>query len=98
MTLSIPRDRSGTFNPKLIAKYQRRFPDFDNKIISMYARGMTVREIRGHVEELYGIEVSPDLISAITAAVLEQVTEWQNRPLDVCYPLIFGSSGDFGEG
>lgn len=89
MTLSIPRDRSGTFDPKLIAKYQRRFPDFDNKIISMYARGMTVREIRGHVEELYGIEVSPDLISAITAAVLEQVTEWQNRPLDVCYPLIF---------
>lgn len=89
MTLSIPRDRSGTFNPKLIAKYQRRFPDFDNKIISMYARGMTVREIRGHVEELYGIEVSPDLISAITDAVLEQVTEWQNRPLDVCYPLIF---------
>lgn len=89
MTLAIPRDRAGTFDPKLIGKYQRRFPDFDNKIISMYARGMTVREIRGHVEELYGIEVSADLISAITDAVLEQVTEWQNRPLDVCYPLIF---------
>lgn len=89
MTLSIPRDRSGTFDPKLIAKYQRRFPDFDTKVISMYARGMTVREIRGHLEELYGIDVSPDLISAVTDAVLEQVTEWQNRPLDVCYPLVF---------
>jgi putative transposase len=64
MTLSVPRDRAGTFDPKLIAKYQRRFPDFDDKIISMYARGMTVREIRGHLEELYGIEVSLDLISA----------------------------------
>jgi putative transposase len=89
MTLSIPRDRSGTFDPKLIAKYQRRFPDFDTKVISMYARGMTVREIRGHLEELYGIDVSPDLISAVTDAVLEQVAEWQNRPLDVCYPLVF---------
>jgi putative transposase len=89
MTLSIPRDRSGTFDPQLIAKYQRRFPDFDAKIISMYARGMTVREIRGHLEELYGIDVSPDLISAVTDAVLEEVAEWQNRPLDICYPLVF---------
>lgn len=82
MTLSIPRDRAGTFDPKLIAKYQRRFPDFDDKIISMYARGMTVRETRGHLEELYGIDVSPDLISAVTDAVLEEVAEWQNGPLD----------------
>ena len=89
MTLAIPRDRAGTFDPKLIAKYQRRFPDFDDKIISMYARGMTVREIRGHLEELYGIDVSPDLISAVTDAVLEEVAEWQNRPLDACYPLVF---------
>ena len=89
MTLSVPRDRAGTFNPKLIAKYQRRFPDFDDNIISMYARGMTVREIRGHLEELYGIEVSPDLISAVTDAVLDEVAEWQNRPLDLCYPLVF---------
>ena len=89
MTLAVPRDRAGTFDPKLIAKYQRRFPDFDNKIISMYARGMTVREIRGHLEELYGIEVSPDLISAVTDAVLDEVAEWQNRPLDLCYPLVF---------
>jgi putative transposase len=89
MTLSIPRDRAGSFDPKLIAKYQRRFPDFDDKIVSMYARGMSVREIRGHLEELYGIDVSPDLISAVTDAVLEEVTEWQNRPLDGCYPLVF---------
>jgi putative transposase len=89
MTLSISRDRAGTFDPKLIAKYQRRFPDFDDKIISMYARGMSVREIRGHLEELYGIDVSADLISAVTDAVLEEVAEWQNRPLDVCFPLVF---------
>ena len=89
LMLDIPRDRAGTFDPKLIAKYQRRFPDFDDKIISMYARGMTVREIRGHLEELYGIDVSPDLISTITDAVLEAVAEWQGRPLDACYPLVF---------
>jgi putative transposase len=71
LTLDTPRDRLGTFNPKLIAKYQRRFPDFDGKIISIYARGMTMREIRGHLEELYGIDVSPDLISTVTEAVLE---------------------------
>jgi putative transposase len=89
VTLAVPRDRAGTFDPQLIAKYQRRFPDFDDKIISMYARGMTVREIRGHLEELYGIEVSPDLISAVTDAVLDEVAEWQNRPLDAGYPLVF---------
>ncbi len=89
VTLDVPRDRAGTFDPKLIAKYQRRFPDFDDKIISMYARGMTVREIRGHLEELYGIEVSADLISTVTDAVLEAVAEWQGRPLDACYPLVF---------
>ena len=89
VTLDVPRDRAGTFDPKLIAKYQRRFPDFDDKIISMYARGMTVREIRGHLDELYGIDVSPDLISTVTNAVLEAVAEWQGRPLDACYPLVF---------
>ena len=88
VTLDIPRDRAGTFDPKLIAKYQRRFPDFDDKIVSTYARGMTVREIRGHLEELYGIDVSPGLISTITDAVLETVAEWQGRPLDACYPLV----------
>jgi hypothetical protein len=87
--LDIPRDRAGTFDPQLIAKYQRRFPDFDDKIISMYARGMSVRAIRDHLEELYGIDVSPDLISTVTDAVLDEVAEWQNRPLDACYPLVF---------
>lgn len=85
----IPRDREGTFDPKLIQRYQRRFPGFDDKIVSMYARGMTVREIQGHLLELYGLEVSPDLISTITDAVLETVAEWQNRPLEPSYPLVF---------
>lgn len=89
VTLDIPRDRAGTFDPKLIAKYQRRFPEFDDKIISMYARGMSVRDIRGHLEDLYGIEVSPELISTVTDAVLETVAEWQGRPLDSLYPLVF---------
>jgi putative transposase len=89
LTIAVPRDREGSFDPKLIAKYQRRFPDFDHKIVSMYARGLSVREIRGHLEEIYGIEVSPDLISAVTDAVLEEVAEWQNRPLDAMFPLIF---------
>src|SRR5436305_8744373 len=88
VTLASPRDRAGTFDPKLLAQAQRRFPDFDDKIVSMYARGMTVREIRGHLEELYGTEVSPELISAVTDAVLEEVAEWQNRPLEAVYPLI----------
>jgi putative transposase len=89
MTLAVPRDRAGSFDPKLIAKYQRRFPDFDDKIVSMYARGLSVREIRSHLEEIYGIDVSPDLISAVTDAVLDEVAEWQNRLLDAVYPLIF---------
>jgi putative transposase len=87
--LAVPRDRSGSFDPQLIAKYQRRFPGFDEKIISMYARGMTVREIQGHLRELYGVDVSPDLISTVTDAVLEEVAEWQNRPLEVLYALVF---------
>ena len=89
LDLRIPRDREGTFDPKLIQRYQRRFPGFDEKIVSMYARGMTVREIQGHLLELYGLEVSPDLISTVTDAVLETVAEWQNRPLEPMYPLVF---------
>lgn len=89
MALAVPRDRLSTFDPLLIAKYQRRFPGFDEKIISMYARGMSTREIQGHLRELYGLDVSPDLVSAVTDAVLEEVTEWQNRPLEALYPLIF---------
>jgi putative transposase len=87
--LAVPRDRLATFDPQLIAKYQRRFPGFDEKIISMYARGMSVREIQGHLRDLYGIDVSPDLVSAVTDAVLEDIAEWQNRPLDALYPLVF---------
>jgi Transposase, Mutator family len=79
----------GSFDPKLIQRYQRRFPGFDEKIVSMYARGMTVREIQGHLLEIYGLEVSPDLISTVTDAVLETVAEWQNRPLEAMYPLVF---------
>ena len=89
LTISVPRDRAGSFDPVLIAKCQRRLPDFDEKIISMYARGLSVREIRAHPEEIYGINVSPDLISAVTDAVLEEVAEWQDRPLDAVYPLVF---------
>ena len=89
LDIRVPRDREGTFDPKLIARYQRRFPGFDDKIVSMYARGMTVREIQGHLFEIYGLEVSPDLISTVTDAVLEAVGEWQNRPLEASYPLVF---------
>ena len=87
--LEVPRDRQASFDPQLIAKYQRRFPGFDEKIISMYARGMSTREIVGHLRDLYGIDVSPDLISAVTDAVLEEVAGWQARPLEATYPLIF---------
>src|SRR6202158_5621501 len=87
--LEIPRDRQASFDPQLIAKYQRRFPGFDDKIISMYARGMSTREIVGHLRDLYGIDVSPDLISAVTDAVLEEVAAWQARPLEAIYPLVF---------
>jgi putative transposase len=89
IALEVPRDRAGTFEPKLIPKGQTRFDGFDEKIVSLYARGMSVREIRAHLEELYGVEVSPDLISRVTDAVLEEVREWQNRPLEAVYPIVF---------
>jgi putative transposase len=89
LALDIPQDRQGTFDPQLIAKYQRRFPGFDEKIVSIYARGMSVREIQGHIRELYGLDVSPDLVSTVTDAVLEEVAVWQNRPLEPVYPLVF---------
>ena len=89
LELEVPRDRQASFDPQLIAKYQRRFPGFDDKVISMYARGMSTREIVGHLRELYGIEVSPDLISAVTDAVLEEIAAWQARPLEATYPLVF---------
>src|SRR4051794_677966 len=78
-----------SFDPQLIAKYQRRFPGFDDKIVSMYARGMSTREIVGHLRELYGIDVSSDLVSAVTDVVLEEVAAWQARPLEAVYPLVF---------
>ena len=84
-----PRDRQSTFDPQLIAKYQRRFPGFDDKIILMYARGMGTREITAHLRELYGIDVSADLISAVTDAVLDEIAAWQARPLEPVYPLVF---------
>lgn len=76
VVLDIPRDRNGSFDPLLIAKFQRRFPEFDTKIISMYARGMTPREIQRYIQEIYGVEASPSLISAITDAVMEEVIAW----------------------
>jgi putative transposase len=87
--IEVPRDRAGTFEPHLIPKGQTRFDGFDDKIISLYARGMTVREIQGYLAELYGTEVSPDFISKVTDAVLEEVREWQSRPLDPVYPVVF---------
>src|SRR6516164_1237957 len=89
LDLQVPRDRQASFEPQLIAKYRRRFPDFDDKVVSLYAQGMTAREIQGHLRELYGVEVSPDLISVVTDAPLEQVAEWQNRPLDALHALVF---------
>jgi putative transposase len=89
LAIAVPRDRQSSFDPQLIAKYQRRFPGFDDKIVSMYARGMSTREITGHLDELYGIDVSPDLISTVTDAVLDEVAIWQQRPLDPVYPLVF---------
>ena len=89
MPLAIPRDRQGRFEPQLIEKYRRRFPGFDEKIISLYARGVTTREIQAHVRELYGIEISPDLVSVVTDAVHEEVRGWQNRPLEPTYAIVF---------
>ena len=87
--VTIPRDREARFDPVLIGKYQRRLPDFDEKVISMYARGMSTREIQGHLEEIYGAEVSPQLISTVTDAVSAEVAEWQSRPLEPLYPVLF---------
>ena len=87
--LEVPRDREGSFEPQLVRKRQRRFAGFDDKVISLYARGMTVREIQGHLEELYEVKVSPDLISRVTDAVHEEVTAWQNRTLAPVWPIVY---------
>jgi putative transposase len=87
--IEVPRDRDSSFEPQLVKKRQTRFAGFDAKILALYARGMTVRDIQGHLEDLYGVEVSPDLISRVTSAVMEDVVAWQNRPLDAVYPIVY---------
>lgn len=87
--IAVPRDRESGFAPVIVPKGETRFVGFDDKIISMYARGMTAREIQTHLEEIYGIEISPSLISRITDAVTEEVRLWQNRPLDSLYPIVY---------
>ncbi|MFM9896887.1 IS256 family transposase [Achromobacter xylosoxidans] len=89
LRVDIPRDRDGSFAPILIPKHERRFTGFDDKIIAMYARGMTVREIQGFLAEQYGTEVSPEFISSVTDAVMDEVTAWQTRPLETMYPVVF---------
>ncbi len=89
LPIEIPRDRDGSFEPQLIPKHQTRWSGFDDKILSLYARGMTVREIQGHLEEMYGTEVSPSLISSVTDAVIDEVKAWQVRPLDALYPIVY---------
>jgi len=89
LLLDVPRDREGTFEPRLVAKHDRRFAGFDEKILALYARGMTVREIQGFLADMYAVEVSPDLISTVTDAVVAEVTAWQSRPLEPMYPVVF---------
>lgn len=87
--IEVPRDREGTFEPQLIGKHERRLPGFDEKVIALYARGMTTREIQGHLRDLYQVEVSPTLISSVTDAVLEDAKAWQSRPLEAVYPIVY---------
>ena len=89
VTIRSPRDRNGTFEPQIVRKRQTRWVGFDEKLISLYARGMTVREIQGHLAEIYGTEISPDLISKITDAVIEDAKAWQNRPLERVYAIVY---------
>jgi len=87
--IEVPREREGSFEPQLIGKHERRLTGFDDKIIAMYARGMTVREIQAFLAEMYAVDVSPDLISSVTDAVMSEVTTWQARPLEAMYPVVF---------
>ena len=89
VVLDIPRDRHGQFDPALIPKYARRFPGFDEKIIALYARGMSTRDIRGHIQELYGIDVSANLVSAVTESVMADALAWQSRPLESTYAIVY---------
>jgi len=87
--IAVPRDREGSFEPKIVEKHQTRWTGFDAKVLSMYARGMTTREIQGHLQEIYGVEVSPTLISQVTEEVMEEVKGWQSRPLEAVYPIVY---------
>ena len=89
LRIETPRDRDGSFEPLLVPKHARRFTGFDDKIVALYARGLTVREIQGYLVETYGTEVSPDFISTVTDGVLAEVTAWQSRPLEPVYPVVF---------
>ena len=89
LDIAVPRDRDSSFEPVIIPKGQSRFTGFDDKIIAMYARGMTTRDIQAHLEEIYGVEISPTLVSQVTKAVADDVEQWQNRPLDEIYPIIY---------
>lgn len=89
LPIEIPRDRHATFEPQIVEKHQTRWVGFDDKILSLYARGMTVREIQAHLQEMYGAEVSPSLISSVTDAVADEVKAWQSRPLDAVYPIVY---------
>ena len=89
LRIDVPRDRTGSFEPLLIPKHERRFTGFDDKIVAMYARGMTMREIQGFLLESYGTQVSAEFISSVTDAVMAEVTEWQSRPLEAMYPVVF---------
>jgi putative transposase len=89
VAIEVPRDREGTFEPRLIAKHERRFTGFDDKVLALYARGMTVREIHGVLADRYDVEVSPDLISTVTDGIVAEVTAWQTRPLEPMYPVVF---------
>ena len=89
LPIEIPRDRHGSFEPQMVAKHQTRWTGFDDKIISLYARGLTVREIQSHLQELYGTEISSSLISSVTDAVMDEVKAWQARPLDPIYPVVY---------
>ena len=89
LQIEVPRDRSGTFEPQLVKKRQRRLEGFDDKVIALYARGLSTRDIQGQLEELYGVEVSPSLISNVTNAVMEDVRAWQSRPLSAVYPILY---------
>jgi len=89
LLIEVPRDREGTFEPRLMGKHERRFTGFDDKSLALSARGMTGREIQAFLAEMYAAEVSPDLISTVTDAVLDEVTAWQARPLEPMYPVVF---------